>query len=254
MTRPTALLALALAAAACSSPTSSSTNDASVADVPVADLGAAADLGAVVDVSPTVDVPPAADVPPRSYAPMAFLAETPVRHFDAAPTPMLAAGTDYRALVETDAGSLTIDLYEDATPITVNSFVWLARNRFFEGIAFHRVIEDFVAQAGDPNTVSGARTTWGRGGPGYNFGLELRDELHFDGPGVVGMARSTSPDSNGSQFYVTLAAASHLDGQYTVFGRVLGEEGLATLGRIARGAPAATPTRITTVTILASAP
>ncbi|MEZ4411298.1 MAG: peptidylprolyl isomerase, partial [Polyangiales bacterium] len=86
------------------------------------------------------------------------------------------------------------------------------------------------------------------------FGVEVRDELHFDAPGVVGMARSTSPDSNGSQFFITLAAAAHLDGDYTVFGRVVGEEGLATLGRITRGAPAATPTRITTVTILASVP
>ncbi len=263
--RPHLPLALALLVGACSSPTPNAPLDAATSDVGTApDLGSSAvdapsavDVPVAVDVPSAVDAPVAVDVPARTYAPMPALSETPVRRFDAAPAAMLVAGSDYRATVVTDAGTLTLDLFEDATPVSVNSFIWLARHRYFEGIAFHRVIEGFVAQGGDPNTVSGARSTWGRGGPGYMFGTEVTDELHFDGPGVLGMARSASINSNGSQFYLTLAPAPHLDGQYTVFGRVLGSDGLAVLDRIERGtadAPPTTPTRITSVTILVAAP
>ena len=257
--RPHLPLSFALLVGACSSPTANVIVDAAATDAGTApDIGSpAVDVPAAVDVRPTVDVQPAVDVPARTYTPMPALSETPVRRFDAAPAAMLVAGSDYRATIVTDAGTFTIDLFEDATPISVNSFVWLARHRFYEGIAFHRVIEGFVAQGGDPNTVSGARTTWGRGGPGYMFGTEVTDELRFDGPGVLGMARSASLNSNGSQFYLTLAKASHLDGQYTVFGRVLGSDGLAVLDRIERGAadaPPTTPTRIMSVTILVAAP
>lgn len=255
--RPTSALLLALALPACSS---------SSAPLAPADARAAQDLGAPVDATTAppdrpagVDVPvaqdrpTAVDVPPLEYRELPALSPTPIRRFAAAPEPSLMPGYDYRALVATDIGTLTIDLLEEAAPITVNSFVWLARNHFFDGIAFHRVIEGFVAQGGDPNTVDGGRATWGRGGPGYNFGLEVTDALRFDAPGVLGMARSASPNSNGSQFYLTLAPTPNLDGQYTVFGRVLGVADLDVLDRIARGEPPATPTRITTVTILAGA-
>ena len=99
-------------------------------------------------------------------------------------------------------------------------------------------------------TPAGLGTTWGRGGPGSTFGLEVSSALRFDGPGVLGMARSTSPTSNGSQFYLTLAATPNLDGQYTVFGRVLGAADLAVLDQVARGEPPASPSRITSVSIL----
>ena len=226
MRTPPALL-LSLSLAACSS----SSSTPATADVPTAQ-----DLGAPVDYR---------ELPPLS--PM------PIRRFAAAPEAALMPGYDYRAMVVTDVGTLSIDLFEEAAPVTVNSFVWLARNHFFDGIAFHRVIEGFVAQGGDPNTVDGGRATWGRGGPGYNFGLEVTDELHFDAPGVLGMARGNSPNSNGSQFYLTLAPTPNLDGQYTVFGRVLGVADLDVLDHIARGEPPETPTRITSVTILAGA-
>ncbi|MDO9018463.1 MAG: peptidylprolyl isomerase [Deltaproteobacteria bacterium] len=254
--RPLLALCLALPLAACSGSTP--------APVAPADAASAQDLGATVDATVAPDVPardvPVArdrgvvvDVPTLTYRALGDLSPVPIRRFDAAPEPALMAGYDYRALVETDVGAITLDLFEEATPVTVNSFVWLARNHYFDGIAFHRVIEGFVAQGGDPNTVDGGRPTWGRGGPGYSFGLEVTDDLRFDAPGVIGMARSASPTSNGSQFYLTLAPTPDLDGQYTVFGRVLGVADLGVLDRVARGEPPEAPTRITSVTILVGA-
>ena len=157
-------------------------------------------------------------------------------------------GKDYLAVVETDAGRMVLDLHEALTPITVNSFVWLARHHYFDGIAFHRVIDGFVAQAGDPNTLSSDRSNWGAGGPGYQFGLEIVSELSYDGAGVLGMARTSDPGSNGSQFFITLAAAHNLDGQYTIFARVT--EGAEVLPAIVRGEPPATPTRMTRVYVV----
>ncbi|MBI5515189.1 MAG: peptidylprolyl isomerase [Deltaproteobacteria bacterium] len=180
-----------------------------------------------------------------------YLSEQPVRMFSGA-APATEPGRDYAAVLETDAGRLVLDLTEAETPTTVNSFVFLARNRYFDGIAFHRVLDGFVAQAGDPNTLQDNRARWGTGGPGYGFGLEVVPSLRFDARGVLGMARSSSPNSNGSQFFITLAPTQSLNGMYTVFGRVL--EGDAVLDRIARNAgpmtPPATPTRLTRVYIV----
>jgi cyclophilin family peptidyl-prolyl cis-trans isomerase len=106
----------------------------------------------------------------------------------------------------------------------VNSFVFLALHRYFDGVVWHRVIPGFVAQTGDP-------TGTGRGGPGYTFGLEIVPGLGFDREGVVGMARTQDPNSNGSQFFITLGPAPHLTGAYTVFGRVV--EGMEVVKRLA---------------------
>jgi len=183
---------------------------------------------------------------PDGWSATPFLASTPMRAFST-----LGDGTDdgvdYGAILATDAGAMVIDLAEDEAPVTVGSFVWLARHRFFEGIAFHRVIAGFMAQSGDPNTVSGPSSTWGTGGPGYQFGLEIDPSLSFDGAGVVGMANA-GPETNGSQFFITFAAASHLDGGYTIFGHVIG--GLDALSAIQLGEPPANPTRILSVTII----
>ncbi len=161
---------------------------------------------------------------------------------------------DYFAVLETDVGRIVLDLTEVQTPITVNSFVFLTLNHFYDGVAFHRVIAGFVAQGGDPNTVNKPSNTWGTGGPGYTFSVEIVNGLNFDSRGVLGMARGPSPDSNGSQFYITLAAASNLNGMYTVFGKVT--EGDAVLDTIKRGDPmvmnglvSTNPTRMTTVNI-----
>jgi peptidylprolyl isomerase len=183
---------------------------------------------------------------PTGYTPVPFATTEPVRSFTQA-EPSLEAGRDYVAALETDQGCVVLDLYEADTPTTVNSFVFLARHHYFDGVAFHRVIDGFMAQTGDPNSVDGDPSSWGRGDPGYFFGLEIVAGRAFDRAGVVGMARTSDPDSNGSQFFITLAPATFLDQEYTVFAGVL--DGLDVLPRIVRGEPPSTPTRITSVRI-----
>ena len=118
----------------------------------------------------------------------------------------------YIATLHTEKGDIVIQLFPDKAPLAVNSFVFLARQGWFDGVTFHRVIPGFMAQAGDPSGT-------GRGNPGYFFKNEISD-LKFDKPGMVGMANSGS-DTNGSQFFITFAPAPHLDGGYTIFGQVL---------------------------------
>jgi cyclophilin family peptidyl-prolyl cis-trans isomerase/protein-disulfide isomerase len=117
----------------------------------------------------------------------------------------------YFATLETTQGDVVIELYPDKAPTTVNSFVFLANEGWFDNVDFHRVIPGFVAQTGDPSGT-------GLGSPGYAFGNEINDLL-YDGPGVVGMANS-GPDSNGSQFFISYDALPQLDGGYTIFGKV----------------------------------
>ena len=109
-------------------------------------------------------------------------------------------------------GEFVIQLYPDKAPITVNSFVFLARDGYFDGVTFHRVMPGFMAQGGDP-------TGTGSGGPGYTFANEAND-LTFDKAGVVAMANTGQPDSNGSQFFITFAPQAYLNGGYTIFGQV----------------------------------
>ncbi|PYE53600.1 peptidylprolyl isomerase [Deinococcus yavapaiensis] len=166
---------------------------------------------------------------PSGYTRVAAVSAKPVRTFKSEPSYQLQDGKDYAAVIDTTQGQMVIDLYEDV-PTTVNSFVWLARNHFYDGIAFHRVIDGFVVQGGDPNTLKTDRNVWGQGGPGYEIPLEVRTKYNFDEKGVMGMARAQDPNSGGSQFYITLAPASNLDGQYTVFGKVV--QGLDVLDKI----------------------
>ncbi len=118
----------------------------------------------------------------------------------------------YIATLHTAKGDIVIQLLADKAPLAVNSFIFLAREKWFDGVIFHRVIPGFVAQAGDPSGT-------GNGNPGYFFKNEVNNLL-FDKPGVVGMANSGA-DTNGSQFFITFAPAPHLDGGYTIFGQVL---------------------------------
>ncbi|MDX2090225.1 MAG: peptidylprolyl isomerase [Kofleriaceae bacterium] len=173
---------------------------------------------------------------------------TEAQHSFSAAGTATEAGKDYLAVIETPVGRIVVDLYEEQTPITVNSFVWLALHHFYDGIAFHRVISGFVAQGGDPNTLEADRSTWGEGGPGYEFGLEIVPELTYDGAGVVAMARAAAPNTNGSQFFITFAPQHSLDGDYTIFGRVT--EGLDVLPLLVRGEPPANPTRMQRVHIV----
>ncbi len=185
---------------------------------------------------------------PAGYALVPFLTSKPVRVFKEAPKYALDDAKDYAAVMDTDAGRMVIALYAADTPTTVNSFVFLARNHYYDGIAFHRVIDNFVVQGGDPNTISGDASSWGQGGAGYEYCLEVRQKYKFDTKGVIGMARTQDPCSNGSQFYITLAATPNLDGQYTVFGKIT--EGLDVLDKVTRGEPPKTPTRMKSVYIV----
>jgi cyclophilin family peptidyl-prolyl cis-trans isomerase len=119
----------------------------------------------------------------------------------------------YIATIETEKGDIVVELFPDVAPMTVNSFVFLAREGWFDDVTFHRVLPDFMAQGGDP---SGS----GMGGPGYAFKNETSPDLSFDRDGMLAMANS-GPDTNGSQFFITYGPASHLDGSYTIFGEVL---------------------------------
>jgi cyclophilin family peptidyl-prolyl cis-trans isomerase len=120
----------------------------------------------------------------------------------------------YTATIQTAGGDIVLQLFADKTPNTVNNFVFLAQEGFYDGVVFHRVIENFMVQGGDP-------TGTGRGGPGYSFADEFHPELRHDGPGVLSMANA-GPNTNGSQFFITHVATPHLDGKHSVFGRVTG--------------------------------
>ena len=141
----------------------------------------------------------------------------------AAPPPMaIDPSQPYLATVKTNKGSFCIELFAADAPQTVNSFVFLAQEGFFNGVLFHRVLPGFVAQTGDP-------TGSGFGGPGYRFDDEIVADLLHDGPGVVSMANG-GPNTNGSQFFITYDALPNLDGKHTVFGRVV--EGMDVVERL----------------------
>ncbi len=128
-----------------------------------------------------------------------------------------------RVTIQTTMGTIVVELYKDEAPKTVDNFVKLVKKGFYNGIIFHRVIPGFMIQTGDP-------TGTGRGGPGYTFEDEISPKLHHDGVGVVSMANA-GPNTNGSQFFITLAATPWLDGKHTIFGRVV--EGQLIVERIA---------------------
>jgi cyclophilin family peptidyl-prolyl cis-trans isomerase len=125
----------------------------------------------------------------------------------------------YSARMKTDVGTMVIELFADKTPRTVNNFVFLAHQGFYDGVIFHRVIAGFMAQGGDP-------TGTGSGGPGYKFKDEFHPSLRHDKQGVLSMANA-GPDTNGSQFFITHSPTPHLDNRHSVFGQVV--EGLDVL-------------------------
>ncbi|MBS3965890.1 MAG: peptidylprolyl isomerase [Truepera sp.] len=179
-------------------------------------------LGTSAQTQPAEPAAPALDIP-AGYSLTPFLSDEPIRQFTEARS-VLLPDTDYAAVIDTNRGRLTIDLFEQQTPITVNSLVFLAQHRYFDGIVFHRVLDGFMAQTGDP-------TGTGRGGPGYQFEDEIVPGLVHDQLGVVSMANA-GPNTNGSQFFITFAATPWLDGRHTVFGRVV--EGLEVLDALTR--------------------
>ena len=131
----------------------------------------------------------------------------------------------YKVTMETTAGTLEIELYPEHAPLTVNNFVFLTNEGFYDGITFHRVIANFMIQGGDP-------TGTGRGDPGYKFADEVYGNPLTHDRGVISMANS-GPNTNGSQFFITHAPQPHLNGKHTVFGKVT--SGLEVVDKIKQG-------------------
>ena len=132
--------------------------------------------------------------------------------YKSAPALVIDPKKHYTATFKTDQGSFVVELFADKAPHTVNNFVFLARDGFYNGVTFHRVIRGFMAQGGDP-------TGTGSGGPGYNFADEFHPSLRHDGPGILSMANA-GPGTNGSQFFITYGPTPHLDNRHSVFGKV----------------------------------
>ena len=132
------------------------------------------------------------------------------------------------AIIKTDFGSIKFSLLPDIAPETVRNFLELAKSGFYNGTLFHRVIPGFMIQGGDPNTKNPDKSMWGQGGPGYNLKAEFSPRSHLRG--IVSMARSTDPDSAGSQFFIVTSDSTFLDRQYTVFGEVV--EGMEVADKI----------------------
>ena len=133
------------------------------------------------------------------------------------------------AVIKTSYGEMTVSFWPDVAPKTVENFKRLAREGFYDGTAFHRVIKDFMIQGGCPNTKAGASGSPGTGGPGWNLKAEFNERPHVRG--VLSMARAAHPDYAGSQFFICHGDARFLDRQYTAFGQVA--KGLDVLDRIA---------------------
>jgi len=134
------------------------------------------------------------------------------KQYSAPPKMAIDTGKKYTATLDTSRGAIVCDLFPKEAPNTVNNFVFLAREKFYDGTTFHRVINDFMVQGGDPEGS-------GRGGPGYKFADELKGNPRKHQVGSLSMANA-GPNTNGSQFFITHIATDWLDGKHTVFGQV----------------------------------
>jgi cyclophilin family peptidyl-prolyl cis-trans isomerase len=140
--------------------------------------------------------------------------ESILKTYQAQPKMTIDPKKSYKAVFEMENGKeFEIELYADKAPVTVNNFVFLARDGFYDDVTFHRVIAGFMAQSGDP-------TGTGRGGPGYRFKDEFHPKLRHNGAGILSMANA-GPNTNGSQFFITFGPQPHLDNRHAVFGKVV---------------------------------
>jgi len=168
--------------------------------------------------------------------------EKSVKHWSEPPIMTIDPAKQYSATVSTEKGDIVLDLFADKAPITVNNFVFLARQGYYDGVTFHRVIPDFMAQTGDP-------TGTGSGGPGYQFQDEFHPDLRHDSEGIVSMANAGA-NTNGSQFFITYGPTPHLDDRHSVFGKVA--EGMDVLRSLRERNPSTDPElgdRISSITI-----
>lgn len=159
--------------------------------------GCAADTAPPRPSTPPVSIP--TPMPAKSYAFPGKLSDAEI--------------LNKQVRISTAKGDMVVELFGDKTPLTVSNFVYLAKQGYYDGLKFHRVIEDFMIQGGDPLGS-------GTGGPGYKFGDEFVPELKFTGPGQLAMANA-GPGTNGSQFFITHVATPWLTGKHTIFGQVL---------------------------------
>ena len=136
----------------------------------------------------------------------------PIQQWSTPPAMTIDTKKTYVATIETNRGNIVLELYPAYAPKTVNNFVFLAKEGYYDGVTFHRVISNFMIQGGDP-------TATGRGGPGYKFEDEFKGNPLKHETGVISMANA-GPGTNGSQFFITHSPQSHLDGRHTVFGKV----------------------------------
>ena len=147
------------------------------------------------------------------------------KQYAAPPAMTIDPKKSYRAVMNTSKGAINIDLFADRAPVTVNNFVFLARDGFYDGVVFHRVLDGFMAQGGDP-------TGSGRGGPGYRWDDEASAlRIRHDAPGTLSMANA-GPNTNGSQFFITFIPTPHLDGNHAVFGRVADQASMDALNAL----------------------
>jgi len=149
-------------------------------------------------------------------------AEEKAKQWDKPPEMTIDVKKQYIATMDTTMGKIVIELYPKIAPNHVNSFVFLAKQGFYDGVIFHRVIKDFMLQGGDP-------TGTGMGGPGYKLKAEFNDMKHVRG--VLSAARTQDPDSAGSQFFLMHGDSPHLDGKYTAYGKII--DGMDTVDKIA---------------------
>lgn len=150
------------------------------------------------------------------------------KKYAAPPQMSIDQSAGYEAKIKTNKGNIVIELFPASAPKTVNNFVFLASEGFYNGIIFHRVIPNFMIQGGDP-------TGTGTSGPGYKFEDEIDAKLGFEKPGILAMANS-GPNTNGSQFFITTASTPHLNGNHTIFGKVLeGQDVADTISTVPAG-------------------
>jgi len=142
-----------------------------------------------------------------------------LKKWSSPPELIVSPEKDYKAIIHTDKGDIQINLFQDLVPKTVNNFVFLSKEGFYDDTFFHRVILNFMVQGGDP-------TGTGSGGPGYRFGDEFHQDLKHNKPGILSMVNA-GPNTNGSQFFITHVPTPWLDGKHSVFGEV--EEGMEVL-------------------------
>ena len=173
-------------------------------------------ISSTTAVVPTVPAAPTVAAAAVTAAPVVNTQTMPTATtytYSAAPPMTINPAKKYTATIKTPRGDIVVELLPDIAPQTVNNFVFLSRQNFYNGLTWHRVIQGFMAQGGDPKGNGG-------GGPGYSIPAEFTDKLLYDKPGLLAMARTNDPNSAGSQFFITTAPAPSLNNQYTIFGRV----------------------------------